>query len=510
LPENILKKYNFPNITKTLHEIHFPQKLTNAQSARNRLIFEEFFYFELVLALQKLNVLKSTKGYILEDKGNLTKRFINSLPFNLTTGQQKVLNEIKSDMAKPRPMNRLLQGDVGSGKTVIAIYAMLIAIENGYQAALMAPTEILAEQHYFVWHQRLKELGVSSCLLTGSTKSKERKIIYEGISNGSIQLIFGTHALIEENVKFHKLGIAVIDEQHRFGVMQRAALLNKGINPDFLVMTATPIPRTLQLTLYGDLDISHLTEKPPGRKKIITRLVDEKYRSQVYQFIKESLVKKKQIYIVCPLIEESEKTDLRAAIKTYEEVQKIFQEAKVGLIHGRLKSEERIKIMEDFRSQKLDILVTTTVIEVGVDIPNASVMIIEHPERFGLSQLHQLRGRIGRGTEISYCILITSISPNSSAYDRLKFFESNDDGFLLAEKDLEIRGPGEIFGTRQHGLPDFRFADLKRDQNLLFKARDAAFELIENDPRLENPTNYIVRKTFIGRFKNRIDLLRVG
>ncbi|MCX7757860.1 MAG: ATP-dependent DNA helicase RecG [candidate division WOR-3 bacterium] len=510
LPENILKKYNFPNITKTLHEIHFPQKLTNAQSARNRLIFEEFFYFELVLALQKLNVLKSTKGYILEDKGNLTKRFINSLPFNLTTGQQKVLNEIKSDMAKPRPMNRLLQGDVGSGKTVIAIYAMLIAIENGYQAALMAPTEILAEQHYFVWHQRLKELGVSSCLLTGSTKSKERKIIYEGISNGSIQLIFGTHALIEENVKFHKLGIAVVDEQHRFGVMQRAALLNKGINPDFLVMTATPIPRTLQLTLYGDLDISHLTEKPPGRKKIITRLVDEKYRTQVYQFIKESLVKKKQIYIVCPLIEESEKTDLRAAIKTYEEVQKIFQEAKVGLIHGRLKSEERIKIMEDFRSQKLDILVTTTVIEVGVDIPNASVMIIEHPERFGLSQLHQLRGRIGRGTEISYCILITSISPNSSAYDRLKFFESNDDGFLLAEKDLEIRGPGEIFGTRQHGLPDFRFADLKRDQNLLFKARDAAFELIENDPRLENPTNYIVRKTFISRFKNRIDLLRVG
>ncbi|MEO0072838.1 MAG: ATP-dependent DNA helicase RecG [candidate division WOR-3 bacterium] len=510
LPINILRKYNFPNIVQTIQNIHFPEKITDAQIAYNRLVFEEFFYFELILALQKLNILRSTKGYILEDKGILTQKFIASLPFKLTPGQLKVLDEIRNDMARPRPMNRLLQGDVGSGKTVIAIYAMLIAIENGYQAALMAPTEILAEQHYFVWYQRLKELGVSSCLLTGSTKIKERKLLYEGIRTGNINLVFGTHALIEENVMFHKLGIAVVDEQHRFGVMQRAALLNKGINPDFLVMTATPIPRTLQLTIYGDLDVSKLVEKPPGRKKTITRIVDEKNRSQVYQFIKESLTKKRQIYIVCPLIDESEKMDLRAAIKTYQEIQSIFKEARVGLIHGRIKSSERIKIMEDFRNHQLDILVTTTVIEVGIDIPNASIMIIEHPERFGLSQLHQLRGRIGRGTEVSYCILITSVGPNSIAYERLKFFEQTDDGFLLAEKDLEIRGPGEIFGTRQHGLPDFHFADLKRDEHLLFKARDEAFSLIEKDPRLERSENQLIRNTFLKRFKNRIGLLRVG
>jgi ATP-dependent DNA helicase RecG len=510
LPTNILKKYSFPVITKALKDIHFPQNLIDAQVARNRLVFEELFYFELILALTKLSISKEKKGYQLEDKGVLTTRFLKSLPFTLTTGQRKVLEEIKRDMASPHPMNRLLQGDVGSGKTVIAIYAMLIAIENGFQAAMMAPTEILAEQHYLVWHRRLNELGVNSCLLTGSTKIKQRKILYEGIANGEINLIFGTHTLIESKVQFHKLGLAIVDEQHRFGVMQRAALLNKGINPDFLVMTATPIPRTLQMTLYGDLDISQLTEKPPGRKRTITRLVNEKDRMKVYQFIKEQLQRKCQVYIVCPVIEESEKIDLKAAIKTYEEVKNIFSDAHVGLIHGQLKSQERIRIMDLFRNQQIDILVTTTVIEVGVDIPNASIMVIEHPERFGLSQLHQLRGRIGRGSDVSYCILITSVKQSSPSYERLEFFTNNDDGFLLAEKDLEIRGPGEILGTRQHGLPDIRFADLKKDRIFLFKARDEAFLLIEQDPRLEAPENLIVRKTLIKRFKDRTQLLRVG
>jgi ATP-dependent DNA helicase RecG len=510
LPHAILNQHSFPTIKNTITNLHFPKNLSDAQISQERLKFEEFFYLELILALRKLSKSQPQKGFTLADTGILTNKFLELLPFHLTQGQNKVLSQIKADMAKPASMNRLLQGDVGSGKTVIAIYAMIMTIENNYQAALMAPTEILAEQHYLVWHDKLKELGINSCLLTGSTKTAQRKSSLADIENNKIKIIFGTHALIEQDIKFFRLGLVIIDEQHRFGVMQRAALINKGVNPDFLVMTATPIPRTLQMTLYGDLDISILAEKPPGRKRIITRLTADQDRDKIYKFIQDQISQGRQVYIVCPLIEESEKLDLKAAIKTYEETSRIFAEFRVGLVHGKLKSSERMQIMEKFRQHELDILVTTTVIEVGVDIANATVMLIEHPERFGLAQLHQLRGRIGRGQETSYCILIGPDSSFSPAMHRLKFFEQNDDGFQLAEKDLQLRGPGQLLGTRQHGLPDLRFADLTEDRALLFKARDQAFALISADPNLLKPENQIIRSTFLSKFKDRTELLRVG
>ncbi len=510
LSDELMNRYNFPKLIDAIKNLHFPERIEDAEIARSRLIYDELFYFELLLALRKLHSQEISKGYALTEKGTLTKKLLNLLPFQFTNAQEKVLAEIKSDLALPKCMNRLLQGDVGSGKTVLAILAMLIANENGFQAALMAPTEILAEQHYLVWQKKLNQIGACTCLVTGSLKAKEKKELYPDIANGKIDIIFGTHALIEAGVQFNKLGLAVVDEQHRFGVMQRAALLNKGVNPDFLVMTATPIPRTMTLTLYGDLDVSVLDEKPPGRKRIVTKLTRDSNRTQVYQFLKERINQKQQVFIVCPLIEESEKLDLASAIKTYEDVTKEFPEFKVGLLHGRMKSDERINVMSEFRAGKIDILVSTTVIEVGVDIPNATVMVIEHPERFGLAQLHQLRGRIGRGEELSYCILIVPDVIMDESKDRLEFFERNDDGFALAEKDLDIRGPGQILGTRQHGLPDLKIADLQQDRHWLFKARDDAFALIKNDPNLTAPDQQIIKKTLRKKFYGREELLRVG
>ncbi|MEO0068394.1 MAG: ATP-dependent DNA helicase RecG [candidate division WOR-3 bacterium] len=510
LSREILSHYRFPDIKSAIAAVHFPRSLVLAEKARERLIYEELFFFQLLLALRRRSSEQVKKPRPLIEKGNLTQPFLKGLGFKLTRAQERVIAEIRQDMAQMRCMNRLLQGDVGSGKTVVALYAMLIACENGFQAALMAPTEILAEQHFYNWQERLKGLGLKVALLTGSTSVKERGQILAGLESGEVQMVFGTHALIEEGVRFSRLGLVVVDEQHRFGVMQRAALLNKGINPDFLVMTATPIPRTLTLTVYGDLDLSVLDEKPPGRMPVITRLFTEKQRQRVYEGIRRRLAMAEQVFVVCPLIEESEKLELASAVESYEKTKAAFPGYKIGLIHGRLRPEERRKMMERFRLGELDILVATPVIEVGVDIPNATVMVIEHPERFGLAQLHQLRGRIGRGERPSWCILMAQDEEMAESSERLRYFVSTNDGFKLAEKDLEMRGPGEILGTRQHGLPDLRIADIFRDREILLRARRDAFRLIELDPELKQPQNENIRKTLFERYQGRVELLRVG
>jgi ATP-dependent DNA helicase RecG len=406
-------------------------------------------------------------------------------------------------------MNRLLQGDVGSGKTVVALLAMLVAAESGGQAVLMAPTEILAEQHFRNWQERLAAVGVEAALLTGSTRAARRREILAGLADGSISLVFGTHALIEGEVRFERLGLVVVDEQHRFGVMQRASLLGKGHNPDFLVMTATPIPRTLAMTLYGDLEVSVLAEKPPGRKAVDTRLIPEARRREVYDAIGRRLDTGEQAFVVCPIIEESEKLDLASAITVFEQTRAALPGRRVGLVHGRLKADERNRLMAEFRAGALDIVVATSVIEVGVDVPNATLMIIEHPERFGLAQLHQLRGRIGRSPRQSWCLLIVPDAAAEAA-ERLRFFALTADGFELAEKDMDLRGPGQLLGTRQHGLPDLRAADLVRDRETLKLARRDAFRMIELDPELNGAHNEPIRRAIEDKFKDRAGLLRVG
>jgi len=509
LPREISERHMFLDYQSAISNIHFPQDFQILEEARKRLAFDELFLLQLVIALEKRKI-KQSSGITYSIPSEFLSEFEKLLPFSLTGAQRKVIGEILKDMAGPEPMNRLLQGDVGSGKTVVAVCAAYAAIKNGYQVAFMSPTEILAEQHFINLRTFFQTLGINSALLISSTGRKERERLFAGLSDGTIHIVIGTHALIEEGVNFHKLGFIIIDEQHKFGVMQRAMLRRKGINPDVLVMTATPIPRTLALTVYGDLDLSVIDEMPPGRKEIKTLLFSEKERSRVEEMIRGEVKSGRQAYIVYPLIEESEKIDLRSATKEFNRLKKVYPELRLGLMHGRLPSVQKESIMKDFKNGDIDILVSTTVIEVGIDIPNASIMLIEHPERFGLAQLHQLRGRIGRGEYESKCILLAGSTLTQEARERIEAFVQSMDGFKIAEQDLRLRGPGEFMGTRQHGMPNFKIADIIKDIRLLETAREEAFSLVEKDPLLSMSEHYILREAIKLLYRGREKLIKVA
>jgi ATP-dependent DNA helicase RecG len=517
VPEEIAKRQSLIDFQEAFHRVHFPSDGESIDSlnlhkspAHRRIIFDEFFMLELGLALKKKRKVLEN-GISFKTDGNLPQKLLDLLSFQLTRSQEKVLAEIREDMKRPHPMNRLMQGDVGSGKTIVALLACLHAIETGFQAVIMTPTEVLAEQHYLNLHRWMESLGVRVALLTSNIKGREKDDLYGRIERGEIDFVIGTHAVIQEAVEFKRLGLAVIDEQHKFGVVQRGLLKKKGENSDVLVMTATPIPRTLAMTIYGDLDVSVLDEMPPGRVPVETRVFPESARGKVYRMVEEELKKGRQVFIVYPLVEESEKLDLRDATRMADHLQKeVFREFRVGLLHGRLKSEEKEAIMVDFKDGKIQILVATTVIEVGIDIPNASMMVVEHAERFGLSQLHQLRGRIGRGRYPSKCILMAPYRSSEEAKVRLRAMEKTNDGFQIAEEDLNLRGPGEFFGIRQSGFPDFRVAHLIRDTPILIEARKEAFRLIEEDPSMTQPAHSALRHFLIKRWKGRLELATIG
>ena len=484
IPVKLLQTLELMDLPQAVQQVHFPDSAEQMQAARRRLVFDEFFYLQLGLLLRRKKYQEQAKTLPRYQplKGELVDQFYTILPFQLTQAQQHVVAEILQDLAQPIPMNRLVQGDVGSGKTVVAVIALLAAIQGGWQTALMAPTEVLTEQHYRKLVGWFGQLGLPVELLTGSTPAAKRREILRQLQTGELPLIVGTHALIQPTVEFNQLGLVIIDEQHRFGVEQRAALQRKGDHPDVLNMTATPIPRTLTLTLHGDLDVSQITELPPGRKPIQTLVSRPADRAHIYDLVRREIVQGRQIYVVLPLIEESEKNDLKSAIEEHQRLQdKIFPQFRVGLLHGRMSSADKDSVITAFRDHELDLLVSTTVVEVGVDVPNASVMIIEHAERFGLSQLHQLRGRVGRGAAQSFCILLSS-SKTETAMQRLKVLEQSQDGFFIAEMDLRFRGPGEVMGTRQSGLPDFALASLMEDQDVLELSRAAAEKILASDP----------------------------
>lgn len=484
LPAPLRQEFGLVELPVAIAHIHFPKDDETLQEARHRLVFDEFFYLQLGLLRRRQERRQQATSVILPPTGTLIDQFYDNLPFAFTGAQQRVVNEILTDIQQPTPMNRLVQGDVGSGKTVVAVVAILAAIQAGYQAALMAPTEVLAEQHYRKLVGWFNALNLPVELLTGSTRTAKRRQILGELSTGELPLLVGTHALIEDPVQFQRLGLVAIDEQHRFGVQQRARLQHKGENPHVLTLTATPIPRTLALTLHGDLEVSQIDELPPGRKAIQTTLLRGRDRNHAYDLIRREIAQGRQIYIVLPLVEESEKLDLRSAIDEHQRLQEvIFPEFKVGLLHGRLTSAEKDEAISQFRDGHTHILVSTTVVEVGVDVPNATVMLIEHAERFGLSQLHQLRGRVGRGAAQSFCLLMSS-TRNDLALQRLKVLEDSQDGFFISEMDMRFRGPGEVLGTRQSGLPDFALASLVADQDALSIARKAAETLINDDAEL--------------------------
>lgn len=485
LPHLLKNKYNLLHITLAMKNIHFPESFLLLEKSRRRLIFEEFFKLQLIMAFRRLKNKTEAGGISHKLKEEEIEEFRRLLLFKLTSSQEEVIKDIEFDMASPISMQRLLQGDVASGKTVVAAYALWLTVKNGYQGALMVPTEILAKQHYLNLKKLFKGSKLNLLLLVSDMSKKEKENAKAKIKKHKANIIIGTHTLIQSGVEFKKLGLVVIDEQHKFGVAQREVLKKKGVNPDILVMTATPIPRTLAYTVYGDLDISVIKELPPGRKSVTTWWVTDKKRAGAYEFIRKQINSGRQVYIVYPIIEESKVLDIRAAKSMHRELKnKIFSEFEVGLIHGQMKSKDKEKVMGDFKKGKVDLLVSTIVIEVGIDISNASIMLIEHAERFGLSQLHQLRGRIGRGGHESYCILVSS-SKTEKAKKRLASMSKYHDGFKIAEEDLLLRGPGEFFGKRQHGAPELKIGNILTDVKLLELARGEAFNLAEEDPCLK-------------------------
>ncbi|HEV2129864.1 MAG TPA: ATP-dependent DNA helicase RecG [Longimicrobiaceae bacterium] len=503
---DLLRQVELPTLAAALRALHRPDAIAQAERGRQRLAFEELFFLQLLHARARYEATQRHPGIAFRRRDTLVRPFYGTLPFALTGAQKRVLREIGEDMASPRRMNRLLQGDVGAGKTVVALFAMLRALENGYQAALMAPTEILAEQHLRTVQRLLGERPLEVRLLTGRMGAAERREALERIASGQAGIVVGTHALIQESVRFARLGMVVVDEQHRFGVRQRLALTRMGDNPDVLVMSATPIPRSLALTLYGDLDVSILDERPPGRQPVRTVLRNERARGRVFEFIREQVRAGRQAYLVYPLVEESEKLELKSATEEYERLRaEVFPELRLGLIHGQMPGEAKEEVMHAFAEGEVDVLVATTVIEVGIDVQNASVMVIEHAERFGLSQLHQLRGRVGRGAAESYCILLAA---GAEAAERLRIFTSTEDGFRIAEADMRLRGQGDLFGDRQSGVPAFRFADLERDTALLARAREEARRVVDEDPELAGHPRYA--EELEARYAERLQLFRTG
>ncbi len=510
VPDAVRARRDLLGIGEAYRAVHFPEHPPDVDAGRRRFAFEDFLVLQLGLTLRRRRQ-AGERGRALAPPGALVARLEAGLPFRLTAAQRRVWSEIRSDLARPVPMNRLLQGDVGSGKTVIAVMALLTAVEAGFQAVLMAPTEILAEQHLRTVRALAEPLGVEVAWLSAGQRARDREAALAALRSGTAGIAIGTHALLQDAVELRRLGLAVVDEQHRFGVLQRATLRSKGERPHVLVMTATPIPRTLALTLYGDLDVSVLDELPPGRTPVRTEWRGEAARERIYAFMRDELRAGRQAYVVCPLVEETEASDLRAATEMAERLRTgPFREFRVGLVHGRLSLDAKDSVMRAFQGRELDLLVATTVIEVGIDVPNASVMLIEHAERFGLAQLHQLRGRVGRGSARSYCIMLADAPLSDDARRRLGAMCETQDGFRLAEIDLEIRGPGEFFGTRQSGLPEFRTGSLLTHGRLLEEARREAEALVARDPGLRAPEHRALREALVRRWRERLELASVG
>lgn len=531
LPESILNEDQLMGIIEALKNIHSPESREKLDKAVQRFKFEELFFIEMLVALRKYNLRDLLPGFSMKVKSNLVRDFLKTLPFELTKGQLNALSEIRRDMESIKPMNRLLQGDVGSGKTIVALIAMLIAKDNAFQSVLMAPTEILADQHYKNFTRLLKDFDISVSLLLGGQKKSDKRQNLQDIEQNKSDIIIGTHALFEENVTFNNLGLVIIDEQHRFGVVQRSKLVTKGVAPDVLVMTATPIPRTLSMTVYGDLDISIINQMPKNRKPIKTFLRGDSMLPKIYDFIVEKKKVGYQSFIIYPLVKDSEKLDLKAAETHFEDLNKSYLSSlSVGMVHGQMSWQEKEDVMKDFANKKYDVLIATSVIEVGIDVPDANIIVINNSDRFGLSQLHQLRGRVGRSDKQAYCILVTDDSyaskTNSTSFNfeylsndqveknktaiRLQTMVNYLSGFDIAEVDLKLRGPGDIFGTKQSGFPEFKYADITKDTDLLIKAKSASFKIIEYDPKLLLPENKLIRVALVENYKDNLDYAKIA